>query len=612
MDDNYMSTLSAHQRKLPIPSASANTNPNLKAVLIKPKRKLPAKPNYTKLNRQAHDSDSENTADDSSSNEITLPRFYYFEEGRAKREDTSAICIVPKLQTVVDTLKSNLHLQGSAVSRTQIKKTEMIESKLTDLNKNDSHTTERNKCVKGEGGVIMHSSLTRENNPIHSYSLDRLSKVKEWCSMSDRNKMTAHMSDDHITNKPVERSIRSPSPKSSTTWDRSSSGYSSDERAEPRSPPTTHSASASVSSKTKTEIEVIHDDDISESDEIVASSDANDHAMSASTDNKTEFTNEQVVNHLESTLSGTGKHVAAHKHADKTCDACEATNNSALDKSDTSTLNLSFDNAVSQKTNVRRPVLPIGSTLSDNSRIQFRKSVSQPVISLRHPHRLGMIDTNLDGLEVCGKSLQQTTNSQTFYAKAESLPCDDAKFEIGTRSEACTPSSPFSAFEKQKINNTDTEKFEPNCQDVRVNILRQRCLPVQSPRSLKLLSVKLNDDKDIRKSLHGLNLSRNLSTGGKSVPIRARHTLQVSGSTNQPTSAIDTINNQTTACTNIQRTRDPGKFGVKQFSKKMWRAPTGQPENAQMRPFSPFGGTLPPAKIKEQEYKKHESDETAE
>ena len=71
--------------------------------------------------------------------------------------------------------------------------------------------------------------------------------------------------------------------------------------------------------------------------------------------------------------------------------------------------------------------------------------------------------------------------------------------------------------------------------------------------------------------------------------------------TNQPIGA-NVTNGQRSAVS------DSGKYGI-HFSKKMWRAPSGQPENAQTRPFSPFGGTLPPAKIKEQEKKRHDDED---
>ena len=122
---------------------------------------------------------------------------------------------------------------------------------------------------------------------------------------------------------------------------------------------------------------------------------------------------------------------------------------------------------------------------------------------------------------------------------------------------------------------------------------------------LFLFSAKLSlkDDRDIRKSLQDLNFPRRMSPSNKNVPIRARHSISVTPtSQSPPINVIETIPSQsiTTQSATLPR---PITFG-----KKMWRAPSGQPENAHMRPFSPFGGTLPPAKIREQEKKRH-SDE---
>lgn len=126
-----------------------------------------------------------------------------------------------------------------------------------------------------------------------------------------------------------------------------------------------------------------------------------------------------------------------------------------------------------------------------------------------------------------------------------------------------------------------------------------------------IFAVKLTlptDDRDIRRTLHDLSSPRRQSPCGKSVPIRARHPIQ-------PTIVMDSMTSQPmgTALINNQRTTisDSGKLGIKLFSKKMWRAPSGQPENSQTRPFSPFGGTLPPARIREQEQKKHDAEGTA-
>lgn len=102
------------------------------------------------------------------------------------------------------------------------------------------------------------------------------------------------------------------------------------------------------------------------------------------------------------------------------------------------------------------------------------------------------------------------------------------------------------------------------------------------------------DDKDIRKSLHDLNSPKRRSPTVKAMPIRARHTIHVSPP-NAPTneSVTKTVEADT-------------KTGIKFFGKKMWRAPSGCPDGPENRPFSPFGGTLPPAKINEKKKKGQE------
>ena len=100
------------------------------------------------------------------------------------------------------------------------------------------------------------------------------------------------------------------------------------------------------------------------------------------------------------------------------------------------------------------------------------------------------------------------------------------------------------------------------------------------------------DDNDIRKSLHDLNSPKRRSPAMKAMPIRARHTITPS---NAPIS--ECVTNATEA---------DNKTGARFFGKKMWRAPSGGPAGLENRPFSPFGGTLPPAKITEKKKKGQE------
>lgn len=91
------------------------------------------------------------------------------------------------------------------------------------------------------------------------------------------------------------------------------------------------------------------------------------------------------------------------------------------------------------------------------------------------------------------------------------------------------------------------------------------------------------DDKDIRKSLQGLSSTVKKSPSGpmRPQPMRAEHSIHVQNDQDPNNTA-----------TNKGRT-----VLVKKFNKQMWRAPSGLPEGSEQRPFSPFGGTLPPSKI---------------
>lgn len=84
------------------------------------------------------------------------------------------------------------------------------------------------------------------------------------------------------------------------------------------------------------------------------------------------------------------------------------------------------------------------------------------------------------------------------------------------------------------------------------------------------------DDKDIRKSLHDLSQVKRTSSV-KPAPMRAQHSIPIQAPQKDGTTAKTVL--------------------VKKFNKQMWRPPVGSPEGSDQRPFSPFGGTLPPSKI---------------
>ncbi|XP_062607319.1 uncharacterized protein LOC134269113 [Saccostrea cucullata] len=108
-------------------------------------------------------------------------------------------------------------------------------------------------------------------------------------------------------------------------------------------------------------------------------------------------------------------------------------------------------------------------------------------------------------------------------------------------------------------------------------ILARRIQSMKAPPDLRQSTdFSRKDDKDIRKSLHDLSQVKRTSSV-KPAPLRAQHTIPIQ------TPQKDVTTGKTVL--------------VKKFNKQMWRPPVGSPEGSDQRPFSPFGGTLPPSKI---------------
>ncbi|XP_048760069.1 uncharacterized protein LOC125669539 isoform X2 [Ostrea edulis] len=108
-------------------------------------------------------------------------------------------------------------------------------------------------------------------------------------------------------------------------------------------------------------------------------------------------------------------------------------------------------------------------------------------------------------------------------------------------------------------------------------ILARRFQSMKAPPDIRQSAdFSRRDDKEIRKSLHDLSHVKRTSSV-KPVPLRAQHSIPIQTPSKEAT---------------------PGKTVlVKKFNKQMWRPPVGSPEGSDQRPFSPFGGTLPPSKI---------------
>lgn len=460
MGDNPLSPNAASPRRLPIPSAGpgANTNSALKGILIKPKRILPPQPDKLKRGIQ------ENAGSECKPEEIAGDTFNSGFTSASKGDGVNvnsttigAKVVVPRLNINVDKLKNFFQLQGSAVGRKDKKK--------TDLNENDIYAGEREKPVATKSqteSVGINQTLLLKDNTVYSSN----SKVKEWCSSRNGNAVNTKMASDHPDTKP-----RSPSPKSSTTWDRSSSGYSSDERADPRSPPPSHSASISVSSKTETEATNEDDVNVSQGADVIEekvnaeedgedSGDNNDedtlkfkdesncdlvnlNSNSLSIDDLLTSPNECNVLTLTPTPAGVEDESTGGQ-----CENCDSVNNLSAEKNDTtgSCVNFSFD--VPQPQNSRRPVWTAASNSPGNGRIQYRKSVSESAISLRHPSRQGIADSNFNELAVCGKSFAQTPTPNSVSTKTDINVQDGTKLDVSGRTEILSPTSAFTPIER--------------------------------------------------------------------------------------------------------------------------------------------------------------------
>lgn len=495
MGDNPATASTSPQRKLPNPVNSANTNSNLKGILIKPKRILPAQPDCQKLKKSVQENTLECKSDENL-NETSQATLNSCAKNENAIKDIAHKVTIPKLQIDVERLKTHFQLSnGKSVVRNIKRNTDLNENDLFD-SESDRKAPVRtvNECTNPN----VSTGLSKESS-LYGYNSDGLTKVREWCSAGEIGKMTAKIATDPV-GKSIDRSIRSPSPKSNTTWDRSSSGYSSDERADPRSPPPNHSANISISSKTETE--VTNDDDISVTNTAETSEQQdddndiepdNDNGTNDDTDfNNTLTNNNEQSATLKSELcdspttltdkdesssspsSTTSEETDLKNNTGAKCDSCDA-NQEKIDSTN-SCVNLNFDNSASAKQNTKRPAWTAHSTLPGNGRvIQYRKSGSESTISLRHSSRHGSFENNFDGLEVCGKSFPQSASSNSIKNDS-SVPDSDT----GGRQEISSPSSAFVPVSRQ-LPDTEIEspRIEPKCLELptRAHFLRPQITP---------------------------------------------------------------------------------------------------------------------------------------
>lgn len=576
--DSQLST--SPQRKLPIPHAAMNTNPNLKGILIKPKRILPAQPDLMKA-KSAQNRLGAKT-EDKLDHGLTLCGDAVSQEQTSSGDSDDKQANRTPLD--VQKIKSYFAKNGAELIKTKTKDTD--ETKVL-VDSGDIDTAA--KRSQSECGYVAGGYLIREQTIYDLNETGNMSKVEDDGS-SGKELSNKTVPTEANATRSLERGIRSPSPKSNTTWDRSSSGYSSDERPDPRSPPPVSSSGAS----SKHSLDTDDDNIVLEIETAVEKLAVGDDKL-LSPDIETDIKNLDYL-HSESAIAGRENVMPVCSHtltgATSVTPQPLKCNVDIISKNKTDlgpqTYSSAFDSMTpGRQQPIQKPVWTLP------NKIMYRKSGSEPMIHLRHSVRQQYGPETHGGLEVLGKSYKQS-NVSALNPQGEG--------ETEVRPEIPSPGG------KDNQSNGATEadltldlsQCEERGQEAaKTRILRQQLMTLKSPRDMKNMSMNVGlstpkDEKDIRKSLHDLNSPKRRSPAMKAMPIRARHTIHVTPP-NVP------ISEGVTKSTEVDT-----KSGIKFFGKKMWRAPSGQPDGPENRPFSPFGGTLPPAKINEKKKKTQE------
>ncbi|KAL4223645.1 hypothetical protein ACF0H5_017113 [Mactra antiquata] len=569
------------QRKLPNPKLANNGNPSLKGILNRPKRILPAHPESPRSSGTDVESANDLKYEEVINETKGLPPENSDKDEASNEKDKGPKVTLPKLYIDVERLKCNYQLNNANK-----------DGKNLDENTLTACKTEKPKEAS-ESNNSVSSTIGTTDSAFNRYNMEGLAKVSDWYSARETGKMTAKIATDPF-GKPVERSIRSPSPKSNTTWERSSSGYSSDERTDTRSPLLNPNVCNTCIINTASDLdrERMNASETSDKQDKVGC-DNNEITETCGNDNDKTLENNAAA--AKSEQSGTSTLISVNDEPEtltKVPDTgndiikTENENNDGLnlnqDRNETtgSCVNLTFDNSIGVTTGIRSHTSH--SPFPKNGRvIQYRKPSSDSSVSVMTSsgHGVDSIENSLEGLDVCGKSFQASARSNTTRFEHETGTDQGEEKNLPS---AITP--------VPKLLLTEKGKDSSALIDLRTRKFMFRPQTFITHRGLQHGKVS-SDDKEIRRTLHNLGSHRSCSPGRKAVPIRARHLIQ-------PNSDSKTV-------TNPQISGYGDVIRQNRFSKKMWRAPSGQSESFQGRPFSPFGGTLPAAKIKENEQMKH-------
>ena len=461
--DSQLST--SPQRKLPIPNMALNTNPNLKGILIKPKRILPAKPDHLKVKSAQIRQSSK--FDDKLDQGLSLAGDVVLHGQTVSNSDEKQTTNSP---TDVDKIKSYFRKHGPKLTDSKYKGTEEIDlSPDYDDQINVPVLRSQSEC-----GYLIKDETARDLK-----APDNKAQTEEWgTSDSSKEENNNKMTSDTNVPRSLEHGIRSPSPKSNTTWDRSSSGYSSDERPDPRSPPPVSSAGTSSKHSLDNDDEIL----IPEIEAGIASLTGSDKQLDTGADirNTDKSYSESAIldsdNVTPENCSHTlqrGLSVTPHPTRCANCDIMSKTKTDLGLQTHSSAFESVMPGA--RQLFMQKPAW------TSPTKIQYRKSASEAMINLKHPGNKQTASGTHGGLEVLGKSCRQPSNvtAPTFREEGE----NGARYEIPTPGSADIPDDGA----RDADLTLDLLQCDARSQEAaKTRMIRQQPITLSSPRDMKM------------------------------------------------------------------------------------------------------------------------------
>ncbi|KAL3856359.1 hypothetical protein ACJMK2_011127 [Sinanodonta woodiana] len=597
-------TLDGKERKLP--SALGTASGALKGILTKNKRLLPAQPDSSRIRRLLDRHGAINVPNVSNGdiperkdNETKLnigPGIKPTEEDNQNGKDPHPDN-VSKLKSYIELpAVGKLNVQDIPIESN----TGGIQSTSEDITLKQRDNSENTKrTVLGE--------LVRERT-LYEFNNLGFANVVDWCSKT--SKTMSVVSEASSGSKMFKDEVRSPSPKSNITWDRSSSGYSSDERGDPRSPPPPKDVVPHFITQTQGSLST--DTLVRHIEEELTINEHSCWPPESNISQPTSFTGgRRILENKNVSSPSSLVHKSSEDDMPKVIDnegfvyvnfhsRAEPLNADAYEKQKPS--REPSPSGFTKGILLRKPAATQGSAGAGQQKIQYRKSFSEAMIHLKQNNGRPNMEKKSSSLSVCGKALNpgQGDAFNVVSIEAERTPTVNefrGKCWEKEGTETSTGISPIivddAAGEKEQLESLcDIPISQEKDKNDQIKIARRHMTSFRNPKDLKNISLNstasLPKDEDIRRSLQEMKSPRRRSTSSKNTPIKGRHAIQVPSNS--------TIQEGTS-----KNDQQDGKQGIKFFGKKMWRAPSGQPEGADPRPFSPFGGTLPPSKIKKKQ-----------